>query len=127
MGYTIACYSYGNENYSGWTANQISADMQQWTQQITPVLGKVDTIVYARASDIQDYTGNAFNVLYTSGFRYFVGYSAQQPWAEINTNYVRQKRLMVTGNSMAWYPTQFNGMFDCAAILDVNTRGNVPN
>lgn len=127
MGYTIACYSYGNENYSGWTANQISADMQQWTQQITPVLGKVDTIVYARASDIQDYTGNAFNVLYTSGFRYFVGYSAQQPWAEINTNYVRQKRLMVTGNSMAWYSNQFNGMFDCAAILEVNTRGNVPN
>jgi len=127
MGYTIASYTYGNENYSGWTANQISADMQQWTQQITPVLGKVDTIVYARSSDIQDYNGNAFNVLYTSGFRYFVGYSAQQPWAEINTNYVRQKRLMVTGNSMAWYPAQFTGMFDCAAILDVNIRGNVPN
>ena len=127
MGYTIACYTYGNENYSGWTANQISADMQLWTQQITPVLGDVDTIVFARASDIQDYNSNAFQVLYTSGFRYFVAYSAQQPWAEINTNYVRQKRLMVTGNSMAWYPTQFNGMFDCAAILDVNTRGNVPN
>ena len=127
LGYTIACYTYGNENYSGWTANQISADMQQWTQQITPVLGKVDTIVFARASDIQDYNGNAFQVLYTSGFRYFVAYSAQQPWAEINSTFVRQKRLMVTGNSMAWYPTQFNGMFDCAAILDVNTRGNVPN
>ena len=127
LGYTIACYTYGNENYSGWTANQISADMQQWTQQITPVLGNVNTIVFARASDIQDYNSNAFQVLYTSGFRYFVAYSAQQPWAEINTNYVRQKRLMVTGNSMAWYPTQFNGMFDCAAILDVNTRGNVPN
>lgn len=127
MGYTIACYTYGNENYSGWTANQISADIQLWSQQITPVIGDVDTIVFARASDIQDYTGNAFSVLYTSGFRYFVAYSSQQPWAEINTNYVRQKRLMVTGNSMAWYPTQFNGMFDCAAILDVNTRGNVPN
>ena len=127
LGYTIACYTYKNENYSGWTANQISADIQQWVQQIVPVLGDVNTIVFARASDIQDYNGNAFQVLYTSGFRYFVAYSAQQPWAEINTNFVRQKRLMVTGNSMAWYPTQFNGMFDCAAILDVNTRGNVPN
>ena len=127
MGYTIACYTYGNEDYSGWTANQISADMQLWTQQITPVLGNVDTIVFARAKDIQDYNSNAFQVLYTSGFRYFVAYSSQQPWAEINSNYVRQKRLMVTGNSMAWYPNQFNGMFDCAAILDVNTRGNVPN
>ena len=127
MGYTIACYTYGNENYSGWTANQISADMQLWTQQITPVLGDVDTIVFARSSDIQDYTGNAFQVLYTSGFRYFVAYSKQQPWAEINTNFVRQKRLMVTGNSMAWYSNQFMGMFDCAAILEVNFRGDVPN
>ena len=127
MGYTIACYTYGNEDYSGWTANQISADMQLWTQQITPVLGNVDTIVFARAKDIQDYNGNAFQVLYTSGFRYFVAHSSQQPWAEINSNYVRQKRLMVTGNSMAWYSNQFTGLFDCAAILDVNTRGNVPN
>jgi len=126
MGYTIACYTYGNEDYSGWTANQISADMQLWAQQITPVLGNVDTFVFARAKDIQDYNGNAFQVLYTSGFRYFVA-NGTQPWAEINTNYVRQKRLMVTGNSMAWYPNQFTGMFDCAAILDVNTRGNVPN
>jgi len=79
MGYTIACYTYGNEDYSGWTANQISADMQLWTQQITPVLGNVDTIVFARAKDIQDYNGNAFQVLYTSGFRYFVAHSSQQP------------------------------------------------
>lgn len=127
LGYTIACYTYGNEDYSKMTANQISADIQLWNQQITPVLGNVDTIVFARAKDIQDYNGNAFQVLYTSGFRYFVAYSSQQPWAEINTNYVRQKRLMVTGNSMAWYSSQFNGMFDCAAILDVNLRGNVPN
>ena len=127
MGYTIACYTYGNEDYSKMTANQISADIQLWNQQITPVLGNVNTIVFARSKDIQDYSGNAFQVLYTSGFRYFVAYSSQQPWAEINTNYVRQKRLMVTGNSMAWYSSQFNGMFDCAAILDVNLRGNVPN
>ena len=127
MGYRIACYTYGNEDYSGWTANQISADMQLWTQQITLVLGNVDTIVFARAKDIQSYTSNAFDVLHTSGFRYFVAYSNQQPWAEVNSNYVRQKRLMVTGNSMAWYSNQFNNMFDAASILDVNTRGNVPN
>ena len=127
MGYRIASYSYANKSYSGATANEISADMQLWTQQITPVLGEVDTIVFARSSDISDYNSNAFQVLYTSGFRYFVAYSNQQPWAEINTNYVRQKRLMVTGNAMAWYPNQFTGMFDCASILDVNTRGNVPN
>ncbi len=127
LGYTIACFTYNNEDYGKFTANQIQADLQQWTQQITPVLGDVDTLVYAQASDLQDYNSNAFQVLYTSGFRYFVGFSSQQPWAEINTNYVRQKRLMVTGNAMAWKTSQFNGMFDCASILDVNLRGNVPN
>ncbi len=125
-GYTIACNSYNNENYADKNANQIQADLQNWTQQITPVIGEVDTFVFARATDISDYSGNAFNVMYTTGFRYFVA-NGTQPWAETTSTYVRQKRLMVTGNSMAYNPSWFNGLFDCAAILDVNTRGTVPN
>ena len=125
-GYRIACFTYDNVAYGQLSANQITADLQEWTAQITPVLGNVDTLVYARTSDIQDYSGPVFNVLYTSGFRYFVS-NGTAPWAEVKDTYVHQDRLMVTGNSMAWYSNQFSGMFDCAAILDVQRRGNVPN
>ena len=125
-GYTIACYTYDNSDYAGFNANQIQADLQKWTQQVTSVIGEVDTFVFAQSSNITDYSGNAFNVMYTSGFRYFVA-NGSTPSTQVTSTYVRQNRLMVTGNSMAYNSSWFTGMFDCAAILDVNLRGNVPN
>ena len=123
-GYTIACYTYGNVAYGDRSATQIQADMQEWTSQITPVLGSVDVLVYARTSDIGDYGGAKFQVLNGCGFRFFLRHGSQ-PYAEINNTYVKQTCLMVTGENMAWNSSQFNGMFDCAAILN-NLRGNGP-
>lgn len=123
-GYTIACYTYDNVAYRDMSAAQITSDLQLWTQQITPVVGDVDTLVFARESNISDYGGTLFNVLYQTGIRRYVS-SGTQPWAEVNSTYVRQNRLMVTGRNMQHYKDQFTGIFDCAAVLDVNTRGNI--
>ena len=123
-GYTIACYTYGNVSYGDRSATQIQADMQEWTSQITPVVGNVDVLVYARTSDIGDYGGAKFQVLSGCGFRFFLRHGSK-PYAEINNTYVKQSRLMVTGENMAWHSDQFSGLFDCAAILN-NQRGNVP-
>ena len=127
-GYTLACFTYDNVAYRDKSSAQITADMQLWTQQITPVIGEIDTFVFARESNLSDYSegSTSLSVLRTSGFRYFVS-NGTQPWAEVNSNYVRQNRLMVTGKNMQHYKDQFTGIFDCAAVLDVNVRGNVPN
>ena len=125
-GYTLACFTYANKAYSGYTATQIQAEMQEWTKNITPVIGQIDTFVFAQESNLSAYNGAAFDVLHDTGFRYFVS-SGTQPWAAVESTYVRQNRLMVTGRTMQHYSDQFTGMFDCAAILNVNLRGNVPN
>ena len=125
-GYTLACFTYSNKAYSGYTATQIQAEMQEWTKNITPVIGAIDTFVFAQESNLSAYSGAAFDVLHNTGFRYFVA-SGTQPWAAVESTYVRQNRLMVTGRTMQHYSDQFTGMFDCAAILNVNLRGDVPN
>ena len=127
-GYTLACFTYANDDYGQKSAAQITADLQQWTSQIVPIIGEVDTFVFARASNIQDYNGAAFNVMYTSGFRKFVS-NGTSPWAEVNSTYIRQNRLMVTGQNMVWYSKQFTdlGLFDPNMVLDLQIRGNVPN
>jgi hypothetical protein len=127
-GYRIASYSYKNEDYGQLNANQIQADLSNWNDQITPILGPVDTIVFAKESDIGDYTGPKFNVLYTMGYRYLIT-DAEQPYAEVNNTYVRQSRLMVTGNSMAWKSAQFTNLalFDPNIVLDMTNRKQVPN
>lgn len=125
-GYTLACFTYANQNYSSMSAAQIQADLQEWTKNITPVIGQVETLVFAQEGNLSSYTSQAFDVLYDTGFRYFVS-SDTKPWAVVENTYVRQNRLMVTGRTMQHYSDQFNGLFDCAAILNVNLRGNVPN
>ena len=126
-GYTLACYTYNNQAYGQLSVQQISADLQLWTQKITPVIGDVDVLVFAKNSNITDYNGQAFKAIYSAGFRYFVAHGSE-PYAEVNTSFVRQNRLMVTGENMAWYSDYFtkDSIFDPAAVLDLATRGSVP-
>ena len=123
-GYKIACYTYKNDAYAGLSVAQIQADLQSWATQITSVIGNVDTFVFAKTSNISDYNGSAFQVMYQSGFRYFIS-NGDAPMTQVNPTYVRQNRLMVTGETMQHYSTRFTGLFDSAAILEVNIRGDV--
>lgn len=126
-GYTLACYTYSNDTYAKYSVAQISANLTSWTTEVTNVIGAVDTFVFARLSNITDFNSQAFNVMYQSGFRYFIGHGST-PSAEVNTTYVRQNRLMVTGENMVHYPSQFTdlGLFNPNSVLDLTTRGNVP-
>jgi hypothetical protein len=120
-GYKLACYTYNNVNYTNMTAEKIQEDISKWAERVTPWLGEVDIIVFAREGDISDeapYTGNSkFNVLYNAGFRFFLGVSSE-PWNQVADRYVRHNRLMVTGSYLLNKPEQYAELFDVAAILD---------
>ena len=123
-GYEIACYTYENIPYGSSDATKIKNDLTKWSEEVKPILGDVDTLIYAQTSDIEDYTGSKYNVVYSSGFRYFINHSSN-PWAEISTNHVRQSRLMVTGTNMAYYANMFSSYFNAMAVLN-SARGTVP-
>ena len=126
-GYTLACYTFGNEDYKKLNANQISDDLKNWNNQIVPVLGEVNVLVYAQTSDIGDYTGNKFTVLHNAGFRFFVT-NGDTATTTVNSTFIKQTRLMVTGNSLAWKSSTFSELFDCNAVLNLAARGGqVPN
>lgn len=120
-GYTIACYTYSNISYGELSATKIQADLDMWSKEVVPVLGKVNLLVYAKGSDITANEGyannNKYNVLYQEGFRYFVS-SANVPWAEVTNEYVRQSRIMVTGGLMQSTPSTYTKFFDPASVLN---------
>ena len=126
-GYRLACYSFENKDYSNISADQVNQDIQKWKSQIAPVIGEIDTIVFARGKDIGDYTGGKFEVLHKAGFRFMLK-SGDTPYTEVNNTYVRQTRLMVTGENMVAKSSMFtdNGLFDPNTVLDLSIRGNVP-
>ena len=125
-GYQIACYTYSNINYGEKNATEIQADLRNWTNEVTPILGEVDILVYALNSDLDDsaYSTSKLDVMIDAGFHYFLGFG-NNPWAAVSTNYVRQDRILVTGTNMAHYPNNYSKYFDSSTVLDPQ-RGNVP-
>ena len=125
-GYQIACYTYSNAKYGDKNATEIQADLRNWTNEVTPILGEVDILVYALNSDLDDaaYSTSKLDVMIDAGFHYFLGFG-NNPWAAVSTNYVRQDRIQVTGTNMAHYPNNYSKYFDSSTVLDPQ-RGNVP-
>ena len=124
-GYTIACYTYANVAYGSISATKIQVDLDNWKKEVKPVLGEVPILVYAKASDISadgNYEGGKYNVLKNEGFRYFIS-SANVPYAEITVNYVRQSRIMVTGQQMITKADIFSSYFNAKDVLN-DQRGN---
>ncbi len=119
-GYTLACYSYKNINYDTNSAANIKKDLEKWEQYVTPIIGNVDVMVFARDSDIGDddpYDSSKFTLLYNTGFRYFMGVS-NDSWSQTTDLYVRHDRLMLTGTNLTTKPELFEGLFDVQAVLD---------
>lgn len=119
-GYTLACYTYNNINYSNKDAAEIQTDLRKWAEEIAPWIGNVDVLVFARDGDLGDenvYSGSKFNVAYNAGFRFFMG-SGDTPWNQVNDLYVRHNRICVTGNNLKKNAELFAGMFDAATVLD---------
>ncbi len=121
-GYTLACYSYANTGYATALLNDIRVELETWRQKVEPVLGKVDTFVFAQNEDLSasgPYSGERFNALYEAGFRYFVGFCKEgSTWASAHGDYFRQGRILVTAYNLKKHSQWFAGMFDTELVLD---------
>ena len=121
-GYELACYTYGNEAYGEASLSYIQVDMNQWMNEVFPVLGSVEIMVFAQESDISDgvlYSGEKFDYLKSLGFNYFLGFSNEgDPFTFIAENYVRQGRLLVSGFNLSQHPDWFSGVLDTEDLLD---------
>lgn len=117
LGYEMACYTYGNVEYGTIGASEIQADLRSWTSEVTPVLGQTNILVYAKDSELTEYSGSKFNVLQNAGFRYYLGFTTGTSGGTVNEDYILQKRLCVTGSNMAG-TNIYGSLFDAASVLD---------
>ena len=122
-GYHLACNTYQNRAYGEMDNDSIQEDLNAWANEVTPLLGSVDTLVYASDSDILDDTGayssDTYELLKAAGFKYFIGFcDSGSRWVHVGGDYVRQGRIMVTGYNLNANSTWFSGMFDTATVID---------
>ncbi len=130
-GYELACYTYANVPYGEYGSDAMEADLNKWLTECLPILGQVDTMVFAQNSDITNtdiYSGEKFNTLHGAGFRYYLGFCTDGAlWSVLNEGYVRQGRILVSGSNMAHHSEWFADLFDTAQILEADIRGNIPS
>lgn len=122
-GYELACYTYGNSAYGTISAGEIQADLRLWAAEITPVFGSTNILVFAQNSQIEEYSGSKFNVLQNAGFRYYLGFNTS---SVVNSNYILQNRILVTGSQMLANPSSYGEFFNTEEVLDP-LRGNNAN
>lgn len=129
-GYEIACYTYDNAAYGSYNIDKLEFDLEQWRVEVSPILGVVRTLVYAKNSDIAApgtvYSGEKYTMLSQYGFTHYLGFAKGTPWIDAQANYFRQGRILLTGSSLAHNADWFNGILNPSTILD-RTRGTIPS
>lgn len=127
-GYILACYSYDNVSYGDLIASQIGQDLTKWDNEVVPILGDVDILVYAQNDDIAEgklYSGDKYQTLKDHGFEYFIGFSkGGNGWFYADTGYARQGRILVSGANLTNHSDWFMGMFYASNVLDT-ARNNL--
>lgn len=121
-GYTFACYTYDNMPYGDMSADAILEDLNYWNNEVVPLLGSTNILVYAVNSDIAEpgpYSGEIYETLNNQGFRFYLGFCDEgDTWVTAGADYVRQGRILVTGYNLLYNADWFTGMFDAATVLE---------
>lgn len=127
-GYDFACYTYENIGYGDSGLSEIQADLANWNNEVVPLLGPTNVLVYAQMSDITEesvYSGEKYDALHQAGFRYFLGFCDEGVMhADVTNDYVRMDRLLVTGANLTQHPQWFETIFDASSVLDSARSAN---
>lgn len=121
-GYKLACYTYENKDYSKLSAAKIEADMSGWVSEVVPILGQLDTFVFAKNGDLtastSEYTSDGYRYLESTGFKFYLGYCKDgTPWSSVNDQYVRHGRISVTASNLSSKKSWFNDILDPSEVL----------
>lgn len=121
-GYELACYTYDNKPYGVFALSEIQADMNKWNDEVVPILGNFDIMVFAQNSDINAgilYSGEKYDYLKSLGFDIFLGFCSDgDSFTFIADEYVRQGRVLVTGENLVHNAKWYSDIFDTTVVYD---------
>lgn len=101
-GWEFASHTWGHLSVTDKSVDALQTDNEKWVTTVEPIVGKVDTIIFAHGNDIgswEGYEGNAQYEYYNSvGYHFYCNVDGSVPhWVQITDRYVRQGRIDVDG------------------------------
>lgn len=127
-GWEFASHTWGHLSVTDKTVDELRADNEKWVSTVEPIVGKVDTIIFAHGNDIGTWEGyssdNEKYAYYNSaGYHFYCNVDGSTPyWVQITDSYVRQGRIDVDGYRL-WLceqgeDTSLSRLIDTSGIFD---------
>ncbi|GAA3014436.1 polysaccharide deacetylase family protein [Tetragenococcus koreensis] len=101
-GWTFASHTWGHINMAEVGQKQIAKDTQRWKDEVAPIIGDTDVLIYPHGADISDFQpydkNPKYDYLKQQGFRIFCNVDASVPsWGQFNSDYYRNARINLDG------------------------------
>ena len=128
-GWEISSHSYGHPAYGNISAQSLANDVARWEEEVQPIVGDTDIILYPFGSDIAGigkYSGEKYETMYAAGYRFFCNVDSSDYWVQIRDKYVRQGRRNLDGYRMWYNPGMLDDLFDVADVFDPERPTPVP-
>ncbi len=131
IGYEFASHSWGHQRYGHITYEKLVTDADKWENEVEPILGETDIMIYANGIDVAglenyDYNNAKFAYLKGLGFDYFCNVDANTYWVQLGSDYLRQGRRNLDGYRMYYNPEMLTDLFDVSAVWDSERPTPVP-
>ena len=101
-GWEFASHTWGHLSVTDKTVEELRTDNEKWVSTVEPIVGPVDTIIFAHGNDIgswEGYDGNErYDYFNSVGYHFYCNVDGSVPyWVQITDRYVRQGRIDVDG------------------------------
>ncbi len=106
-GWEFASHTWGHLSVTNKTVDELKTDNEKWVRTVEPIVGPVDTIIFAHGNDIGDWhdynaqTNPVYAYYKSAGYNFYANVDASSEyWIQIRDAYVRQGRIDCDGLQM---------------------------
>lgn len=126
-GWSFASHTWGHLKIASISLEQLQADTVRWKENIEPIVGSTDAIIFAHGEDLgdwKDYDQNdpKFQYLKSQGYNFFCNVDSRQYGVQIRDNYVRQTRRNIDGyriyQNAIGNEDNLSDLFNAAEVID---------
>ena len=102
-GWSFASHTWGHLNMTQASLEDVKKDNELWQQEVVPILGKTNILVFPFGADINDWqpyseANQKFMYLKQQGFDIFCNVDASTPaWGQLGKDFYRSARINIDG------------------------------
>lgn len=126
-GWEFASHTWGHLRVGDKSLETLMTDTQKWKENIEPLVGATDTIIFAHGQDLQnwgnyDESNEKYQYFREQGYRIFCNVDSNQYRTWIGKDYMRQGRRNLDGYRIYYNAigeqNNVSDLFDAAEIID---------